>query len=712
MIVNELVTKFKFDTGNGFKKFDSRLKHTKRDVNRTTKSMKGMFKRFGSSIKKSLRHNLHLRGVKSAQRNLNGLRSSAMSLKSALIGIGAGYLGFQALSNVMSRTLKVGSQNEQLFAGLSTLRGPQQATRDMKDLQTMAAKTPFQVGELTDSFMRLNAAGFNVDIKSMQKLGDLAANTTGKSIGDLTETMLSAARGQGAMVDNFNGMAGKAKNGGLEITSLDAKTGKLTTTMVKAGDKASLLGAYLNAAGESDTLGSMARKSKTLEGRLSTLSDNVDMALLQLFKGLEPAIKQAVSALTDMAVKFKPLARDFGVFLKMNLPSYFKNISKAFKSLIPAVKIAAVAIGLLLLNLTGLKILALSSSMSNLILELRSVGVSGFLAGKGLTAASVGAAALQIAVGAIAIAIAALAYDVYTFAQTGDSALLRFTEKWPLLHELVYGFMLAMESLGRGFMDLNGVMQWWSDNAIGVFGLMGDGFMSLMTYITTTASAYLQIAVAKFNQFMLQVGIVWSNIKAGAADLGISILQSIMSPFNAIGQWLANLPQLAVNAFNGLANAAINAASKIPVIGGGISAMIGRNKGGYIPGSGNTDTVPTMLTPGEFVINKPMVQDILSGSPRGLMKLQAQMRAPQMAMAGSSAISPQSVSTYSVPASSMTSNATNITINAPMTQTNTINSMGNSPAEMGAKLGNAAADKFSKGLSNAARQVPQRIGRV
>ena len=32
------------------------------------------------------------------------------------------------------------------------------------------------------------------------------------------------------------------------------------------------------------------------------------------------------------------------------------------------------------------------------------------------------------------------------------------------------------------------------------------------------------------------------------------------------------------------------------------------NKGGTVPGSGNTDTVPAMLTPGEFVMSKGAVQ--------------------------------------------------------------------------------------------------------
>ena len=40
-------------------------------------------------------------------------------------------------------------------------------------------------------------------------------------------------------------------------------------------------------------------------------------------------------------------------------------------------------------------------------------------------------------------------------------------------------------------------------------------------------------------------------------------------------------------------------------LGGGFSKF---NKGGQVPGSGNTDTVPAMLTPGEFVMSKGAVQ--------------------------------------------------------------------------------------------------------
>ena len=40
---------------------------------------------------------------------------------------------------------------------------------------------------------------------------------------------------------------------------------------------------------------------------------------------------------------------------------------------------------------------------------------------------------------------------------------------------------------------------------------------------------------------------------------------------------------------------------------------IGRANGGFIPGTGNTDSVPALLTPGEFVINKAAAQSLGSG---------------------------------------------------------------------------------------------------
>ena len=76
-------------------------------------------------------------------------------------------------------------------------------------------------------------------------------------------------------------------------------------------------------------------------------------------------------------------------------------------------------------------------------------------------------------------------------------------------------------------------------------------------------------------------------------------------------------------AVNSLRAVMLVAASKGPVIGGasggrrgapGMRAPRGFAAGGLVPGAGNRDTVPAMLTPGEFVIRKSAVNSVGTGA--------------------------------------------------------------------------------------------------
>lgn len=94
---------------------------------------------------------------------------------------------------------------------------------------------------------------------------------------------------------------------------------------------------------------------------------------------------------------------------------------------------------------------------------------------------------------------------------------------------------------------------------------------------------------------------------------GIPAINSQEEFNRIIGQNSANLSQLDGKIFilNGeiaKLNAAIASRPVVP---------IGRNSGGTIPGFGSTDTIPAMLTPGEYVLNKRTAQEI------GLNKLNA-----------------------------------------------------------------------------------------
>ena len=92
----------------------------------------------------------------------------------------------------------------------------------------------------------------------------------------------------------------------------------------------------------------------------------------------------------------------------------------------------------------------------------------------------------------------------------------------------------------------------------------------------------------------------------------IKLAESILRVVDALQPLLPLLTALA--AFK-LGQIAIPAFGKFAGIGGRNQGgrIYGFNKGGFVPGSGSRDTVPAMLTPGEFVIKKSSVNKIGAG---------------------------------------------------------------------------------------------------
>ena len=119
---------------------------------------------------------------------------------------------------------------------------------------------------------------------------------------------------------------------------------------------------------------------------------------------------------------------------------------------------------------------------------------------------------------------------------------------------------------------------------------------------------------------ILNTTLVEQAITGNAAAAAINNLTRAYSAMAATQGAAGSLPSF------GAAAAAGNAAKQ-----GKTSAVrvrgIRRNSGGGVPGSGNTDTVPAMLTPGEFVVNKEATKENLGllraindGNSQGLNK--------------------------------------------------------------------------------------------
>lgn len=704
MIVNELVTKFKFDVGAGFKNFNRQLQAEARHVDTTTKRMGRMFRALGKDIGSAMKHRLQVAGTKAVMRDLERIKGLASGMKNMFSGIGslvAGAVGLGGITAAFTRMVNVGMEAETQLMKLTNIRGPQQARRDIQDLNQMAAQTPFVTSELVDSFQRLNAAGFKVDINAMRKLGDIAAGS-GKSMEALTETMLSASRGQGAMVDNFNGMAASAKNGGLEMTALDSKTGRLEKTLIKSGDKAALLAFYLKAAERQDTAGSMERLSTTMAGLASTLSDNIDAAFRNFYNaGFGDALKSITRSAIDLAQNLAPVARNVGVIVGLKLKDWGKEIPEIFNKIKTAANLAGKALAVLALRAIGLRVIGLATFAYQAATAIASMGVAGWAASAGLTATAIAAAAIQIAIGAVVVAIAALAYDFYNFTQTGDSALLRFTENWGIVHTAIKTAYTLVVSFGMGLMDMGGVIRFWGAMAVEVWLSVGAGFSAMGSMIVSSWSATTGFLSAALN-VTKQNGInTWNLIKMSAISAGNSIRSSVVNAIQSVINFLAQLPAKAASAFSGMVNAARNAAANMPVLGAAVRMLPGFATGGMVPQGYPNDSFVAGLTSGEVIVPPLAVRQIQQGNPAGFAKVAQLANAPM-----------PSTPTYSMPAATVSASAGGmggISINAPINQVFNMNTGNQSPVATARAVAATSTGGIRKELDLIARQTPQRI---
>ncbi|HEX8506334.1 MAG TPA: hypothetical protein VF630_13280, partial [Hymenobacter sp.] len=211
------------------------------------------------------------------------------------------------------------------------------AQKAMKDIQQMAAQTPFSVDELTNSFIKFVNRGLNPSMKEMGQLADLAASQ-GKSFEQLTEAVLDAGTGEFERLKEF-GIQGK-KNG--DIVELSFKGVQKTVANTPEAINAAIL-----SFGKLDGVaGSTAAISATLEGQLSNLGDTADQLAVQVGTGLRPVFVAILSTI--------------GTFL---------GILKELPGFVVENRGLLVALGVAVLTLNGASIAATASTLAHIAAE-------------------------------------------------------------------------------------------------------------------------------------------------------------------------------------------------------------------------------------------------------------------------------------------------------------------------------------------------------
>jgi hypothetical protein len=244
--------------------------------------------KFGSGIDKGFEKDL-----KRIRQNLDGFNSGLTKIGAA---VGAAF-SVQALTRAGKEVINITAEFQKFEAVLSnTLGSESEAQQALEGIVDFATQTPFQVSELTDSFVKLANQGFKPNFDQMTALGDLAAST-GKDFNQLTEALIDAQVGEFERLKEFGVRASKQ---GDQV----AFTFKGVQKQVEFTDEA--IRDYVLSLGEAEGVtGAMAKISETTGGQISNLKDNIELTALAIGQRLNPATSDGISLVSDIVSSFR-----------------------------------------------------------------------------------------------------------------------------------------------------------------------------------------------------------------------------------------------------------------------------------------------------------------------------------------------------------------------------------------------------------------------
>lgn len=248
-----------------------------------------------------------------AQSKLTGLLSSGMALKAGLVGVFVG-IG-AAIKGVVGGALESAAALEDVRTQYNVLTGSiQSADAALKQLQAFSAATPFQFDEVANAGRILLSFGFSVDslTERLQRIGDVAAATNS----DFKE--ISLIYGQVAAAGKLTGeRLLQLQERGINVGPALAKSMGVAETAVRElvskgkVDFATFEKAFNSLSDKGGiAFGGLGEKSQTLNGKISTTTDNFVILSQNIGNFFLPVAKKTVDAIGNIANAINELFRD------------------------------------------------------------------------------------------------------------------------------------------------------------------------------------------------------------------------------------------------------------------------------------------------------------------------------------------------------------------------------------------------------------------
>lgn len=208
--------------------------------------------------------------------------------------------------NAVKTGIEYNAEIERYSTGFENMLGSaEKAQKVMAAIQEDAAKTPFNVSSLTQANQLLIGAGENAEYsrKVIMALGDAVSATGGgneelsRMAGNLQQianvgkaTAVDIKQFANAGINIYQVLADYTGKTVQEVQSMTVSYDLLSEALIAASEEG---GRYYNA---------METQSQTMDGRISTLKDNVNQLAGLMTGNLSEGIGQVISNLNDMTV--------------------------------------------------------------------------------------------------------------------------------------------------------------------------------------------------------------------------------------------------------------------------------------------------------------------------------------------------------------------------------------------------------------------------
>lgn len=268
--------------------------------------------------------------------SLGDVNDRAMTVLRTFGGIAAVGAGISVA--VLGTLVNTASEFERFNTILTTIEGSaEKAGQSMQWVSGFAAKTPYELAQVTDAFVKLKAAGMDPASGLLETVGD-ASSALGKDLMMGVEAIIDAANGENERLKEAFNVRAKIEGNSIRYFYTDLATGAERTAVANRNSRAEIT-RTLQTILSGNFRGGMDKLSRTWSGMLSNVSDQWERFKLLImqsgaFDWLTAKLSKLLDKLNQMAESgdLQKLAKEIGEKLTNALEKAWEMGEKFYNS--------------------------------------------------------------------------------------------------------------------------------------------------------------------------------------------------------------------------------------------------------------------------------------------------------------------------------------------------------------------------------------------